>query len=107
MEFVYNDKKREMEYKDLPAELQDVPCLEDKEIIELAKVSKKIEGYFGCPQDSEWVISKSLPFPENVFLVQTRPETVWSKKQKGPLLGQKSGLEMLIERAITPTKVKM
>jgi hypothetical protein len=32
---------------------------------------------------------------------------VWSKKKKGPVLGQKSGLEMLIERAVTPTKVKM
>jgi len=106
MEFAYNEKEREMEYINLPAELQDAPCLEDKEIIELAKVSKKIEGYFGCPQDSEWVISKSLPFPENVFLVQTRPETVWSKKKKEPVLGQKSGLQMLIERATTPTKVR-
>ncbi|MGD0238048.1 MAG: PEP/pyruvate-binding domain-containing protein [Syntrophorhabdales bacterium] len=106
-EFVYNEKTREMEYRELPAELKEVPCLEDKEVLELARVAKKIEAYFGCPQDSEWVISKSLPFPENVFLVQTRPESVWSKKKKGPVLGQKSGLEMLIERAVTPTKVKM
>ncbi len=106
-EFVYNEKTREMEYRELPAELKEAPCLEDKEILELARVAKKIEAYFNCPQDSEWVISESLPFPENIFLVQTRPESVWSKKKKGPVLGQKSGLEMLIERAVTPTKVKM
>ena len=96
-----------MGYRELPAELKETPCLEDREVIELTRVAKRIEAYFGCPQDSEWVISKSLPFPENVFLVQTRPETVWSKKKKGQVLGQKSGLEMLIERAVTPTKVKM
>jgi pyruvate,water dikinase len=106
-EFAYNEQAREMEYRPLPEGMREVPCLEDNEILELAKVSKKIEAYFGCPQDSEWVISKNLPFPENVFLVQTRPETVWSKKKKGPVLGQKSGLQMLIERAVTPTKVKM
>ena len=71
------------------------------------KVAKKIEAYFNCPQDSEWVISKNLPFPENVFLVQTRPESVWSKKKKESVLGQKTGLQMLIERATTPTKVKL
>jgi pyruvate, water dikinase len=106
-EFVYHEQRREMEYRELPAELKEAPCLEDREVIELAKVAKKIEAYFTCPQDSEWVISKSLPFPENVFLVQTRPETVWSKKKKAPVLGQKSGLQMLIERAATPTKVKI
>jgi hypothetical protein len=32
---------------------------------------------------------------------------VWSKKKKEPVLGQKTGLQMLIERATTPTKVKL
>ncbi len=30
--------------------------------------------------DIEWAIDQDLPFPENVFIVQARPETVWSSK---------------------------
>jgi len=106
LEFAYNDAKKEMEYIELPPEKADIPCLEDREVIELAKLSKELEKYFKTPQDSEWCVSKTLPFPESIFLVQTRPETVWSKKKKEPLLGKKSGFELLIEKAVTPTKIK-
>jgi pyruvate,water dikinase len=66
---------------DIPPERQNVPCLTDKEVIELARRGKQIEQYYGIPQDIEWVIDKDLPFPENIFFVQTRPETIWSKKE--------------------------
>lgn len=65
---------------DIPPERQRVPCLTDKEVIELARGGKKIEQHYGIPQDIEWVIDKDLPFPQNIFFVQTRPETIWSKK---------------------------
>ena len=32
------------------------------------------------PMDIEWAIDKDLSFPKNVFVVQARPETVWSAK---------------------------
>ncbi len=107
MEFAYNDKTGQMEYKELPEEMKMVPCLEDKEILELARMAKKLEAHFKCPQDSEWVISRNLPFPENTYLVQTRPESVWGKKEKVPLLGQKTGMQMLIEKGTTPTKISI
>lgn len=66
---------------DIPIERQNIPCLTDDEVIELARGGKKIEQHYGVPQDIEWVIDRDLPFPENVFFVQTRPETIWSKKQ--------------------------
>jgi phosphoenolpyruvate synthase/pyruvate phosphate dikinase len=72
----------------------------------LAKVAKKMEGYFGCAQDVEWCVANDIPFPENIFLVQTRPESVWSKKKQAPLLGEKTGLELLFAQATTPIKVK-
>jgi len=105
MEFAYNEITGEMEYRELPEELKTAPCLEDKEVLELARIAKKVEAYFKCPQDSEWVISRSLPFPDNTFLVQTRPESVWAKKEKVSVLGQKTGMQMLIEKATTPTKL--
>jgi pyruvate,water dikinase len=66
---------------DIPSERQNVPCLTDKEVIELARRGKQIEQHYGLPQDIEWVIDKDLPFPDNIFFVQTRPETIWTKKE--------------------------
>ncbi len=106
-EYAYNPKTKEMEYKELPPDRRKLPCLEDREILELTKISKKVEAHFGCLQDIEYSISRSLPFPENIFLVQARPESVWGKKKKESVLGKKTGLELLFEKAFTPTKVKI
>jgi pyruvate,water dikinase len=106
-EYAYNPKTKEMEYKELRPDQRKLPCLEDREILELTKISKKVETHFGCLQDIEYSISRSLPFPENIFLVQARPESVWGKKKKESVLGKKTGLELLFEKAFTPTKVKM
>lgn len=106
-EFVYNPETKEMEYKELSPEERKKQCLEDKEVLELTRLAKLVEKHFGCPQDIEWSISRSLPFPENIFLVQARPESVWGKKKKESVLGKKSGMELLFERATTPIKVKL
>jgi pyruvate,water dikinase len=65
----------------IPSDRQSIPCLDNGEVIELAKLGKRIEEHFGLAQDIEWVIDKDLPFPQNIFIVQTRPETVWSLKK--------------------------
>ena len=106
-EFVLNPSTREMEYKGLPPDQRKLPCLEDREVMELTRIAKQVEVHFGSPQDIEFAISKSLPFPKNIFLVQARPESVWAKKKKESVLGKKSGFELLFEKAVTPTKVKI
>jgi len=63
-------------------ERRDIPCLTDEEAIEVAKTGKLLEQKYETAQDVEWVLDKDIPFPENVFLVQTRPETIWSKKKE-------------------------
>jgi len=105
-EYAYNPGTKEMEYKELPPDKRKAPCLEDREIIELTKIAKKIESHFGCPQDIEYSISGSLPFSEGIFLVQARPESVWGKKKKESVLGKKTGMELLFQKAFTPMKVK-
>ncbi len=44
--------------------------LADAHILELAKISMKLEAHYGIPQDSEWAMEN-----DTVFLVQTRPIT--------------------------------
>jgi pyruvate, water dikinase len=80
-ECIFEARSGEVQMVDIPLDRQDIPCLNNDEVLELAKIGKKLEQYYGTAQDIEWVIDNDLPFPENIFLVQTRPETIWSKKQ--------------------------
>lgn len=65
---------------ELPADMRNASCLEDHEIGELVAIAKRVEDYFGCPQDMEWVIDSDMAFPENVFWVQARPAKYTPRK---------------------------
>ncbi|MEM2439627.1 MAG: phosphoenolpyruvate synthase [Candidatus Bathyarchaeia archaeon] len=67
-------------YVEVPAKEQNKPCLTDEEVLKLAELAVRIEKHYGQPQDIEWAIDHDLSFPENIFIVQSRPETVWSMK---------------------------
>ena len=55
-------------------------CVSDEEIVEIAKVGVRLEEHFGVPQDVEWAIDDDLSFPNNLVLLQTRPEVIAKKK---------------------------
>ncbi len=63
-------------------ERRTAPSLTDEEITYLAKLADTIESHFGKPQDIEFAIDRLFPFPKNVFILQSRPETVWSFKKR-------------------------
>jgi len=65
---------------DVPIERQAQPCINNDEILKLAELAKHIEQHYGKAQDIEWAIDSDLPFPKSIFIVQSRPETVWSLK---------------------------
>ena len=56
--------------------------LTDDEVIELARMGVAVENYFNRPMDIEWAVDADIEPPGNVFLLQARPETVWSKREK-------------------------
>ncbi|HLE74698.1 MAG TPA: phosphoenolpyruvate synthase [Candidatus Bathyarchaeia archaeon] len=68
-------------HADVPVDKQEQPCVNDEEILKIAELAKRIEQHYGKPQDIEWAIDQDIPFPANVFIVQSRPETVWSAQQ--------------------------
>jgi len=59
-----------------------VQSLVDDEISELAWMGKQIEKHYGRPMDIEWAVDKDVPSGSNIFILQARPETVWSAKAK-------------------------
>ncbi len=80
LQYVRDPNTGKTVHVEVPPEKQEQPCLSDEEILELAELAKRIDKHYGTPQDIEWAVDHDLPFPENVFIVQSRPETVWSTK---------------------------
>ena len=69
----------------VPSELQSISCLEDDEIAELMRIAKQTEDHFGCPQDIEWAISRDGTAGKGIYLLQSRPETVWANRREKPV----------------------
>lgn len=65
---------------EVPFERQKVQSLVDDEVTQLAWMGKQIEKHYGRPLDIEWAVDKDLPAGGNIFILQARPETVWSRK---------------------------
>jgi pyruvate,water dikinase len=58
------------EEKEIAAEQQNMQTLTDRQILLLETIGRKIETYFGCPQDIEWCLEEDV-----FFIVQSRPIT--------------------------------
>lgn len=58
--------------------------LDDKEIVSVAKLARRMESHFGCPQDIEWAVEDG-----RLYLLQTRPITV-----PGPRTASKGALNV-------------
>ena len=65
--------------------------LTDAQIKAIATLAKAAEKHYGCPQDIEWAVDADLPDGGNVVLLQSRPETVWSKQQRTASAGGSNG----------------
>ncbi|HUB01791.1 MAG TPA: PEP/pyruvate-binding domain-containing protein [Terriglobales bacterium] len=64
-----------------PENLRRVPCISDSELAELKEIGRRVERHYGRPQDIEWAIDPD----GKIFLLQSRPETVWSSKEAKPV----------------------
>jgi len=105
IECVFDPEKGGVMDADVDEEQRCTCCLEDREVKLLTQMAKTIEKHYGRPMDIEWAIDKDLEFPENMFIVQARPETVWSRREKKSVIGAKSGYQLLMEQAMKRIKI--
>ena len=63
----------------VPLDEQNEQKLTDAQIKELAACAKKIEAHYGCYMDMEWGVDER---DNKVYILQARPETVWSRRNK-------------------------
>lgn len=57
-------------HEPVPDEEQNLPCLSDAQIVELARLAARIESHYGVAQDIEWAFG---PDDRKAYLLQSRP----------------------------------
>ncbi len=103
----YKEQGSDIVQKDVPQEMRKVLCLSNQELKELARIGKLIEGYYGQAYDIEFGIDADFPFPENIIILQVRPESVWSKKKaEARTEKKKDPMDRLLSQLLTGVKLK-
>jgi pyruvate, water dikinase len=64
--------------REVSAERRAQCCLSDAQVHALVALGKKVEQHYGSPQDIEWALDQD----GTILLLQSRPETVWSTKER-------------------------
>jgi pyruvate, water dikinase len=70
---------RGVTFREVPASQRQLPSLSGPEIAELVRLARVVEKAAGCPQDAEFAVGRDGG-PDQIFLLQSRPETVWSAR---------------------------
>jgi rifampicin phosphotransferase len=67
---MYSKKGGGTETKEIHPNEKNSQTLTDPQILQLARIGRQIENYFGCPQDLEWCLAD-----DTFYIVQSRPIT--------------------------------
>ncbi len=81
----------------VPQEDRKKQTLTDAQILELAGYAKKIEKHYGCYMDMEWGVDERNG---KIWILQARPETVWSRRNKDGSKKKNTTSAMTIERNV-------
>ncbi|WP_375102974.1 phosphoenolpyruvate synthase [Paenibacillus sp. RS8] len=67
---IYGIKEGGTETRKIDLEQQKSQTLTEQQVLQLARIGRAIEAYFGCPQDIEWCLDH-----DTFYIVQSRPIT--------------------------------
>ncbi|WP_282942860.1 phosphoenolpyruvate synthase [Paenibacillus sp. RC67] len=67
---IYGRKEGGTETRPIGPDQQQAQTLTEQQILQLARIGRQIEAYFGCPQDIEWCLAN-----DTFYIVQSRPIT--------------------------------
>lgn len=68
----------DVEERKVEPERAKAQVISDEQIAQLADYAKRIEKHYDCYMDMEWAVDHK----DRLWILQARPETVWSKKNK-------------------------
>jgi pyruvate, water dikinase len=96
VQYIRDPKTGKTVHLDISVEKQQLTCIQDRELLTLAELAKRIEKHYGKPMDIEWAIDQDLTYPQNMFIVQARPETVFgTKDMEAPKMEESKAQEQL------------
>ena len=99
--------KRRVEKVDVPEERRAIACITDDEILALTKLARRVESHQGRPLDLEWAVDADLNPPDHIVLLQSRPETVWSEKDRVSVsTADKSTLDHIVANLLAGVRVR-
>lgn len=81
----FDPDRREVVAIEVPEDDRALPALSDAEIVALARLGRAVERAHRGAQDIEWAIGPGRDGDREIFLLQTRPETVWSRRPRAPI----------------------
>ena len=85
-----------------------MPSVTDDDLTAIAVLARRAEKHYGCPQDVEWALDKHLPAGDNVVMLQSRPETVWSQKPKKSVSsGGYDAMSSIVSTLVSPLHEKV
>ncbi len=76
--------------EEVPVELRSVASVTDEELARLVALAQAVEGHYGIAQDVEWAVAVDHPSGDGLFLLQSRPETAWSRRATEPIAAPKA-----------------
>ncbi len=109
IELVADSTGRRVVERPVDPERQHQPSLTNEELLAVARLAKHVERHYGTPQDIEWAVDADLPDGENIVLLQSRPETVWSQKaaaQPTDAALYQTGMQSLLQTLLNPLNRK-
>lgn len=95
--YQFDDASAGVERTELPADAGARPALSPDEVVEVVRLAKEVERSQGCPQDIEWAIGSVGDEPVRLYLLQTRPETIWSNVDERSHASATSVMDRLVE----------
>jgi pyruvate, water dikinase len=78
------------------------PSLTDDQVKAVARLARRAERHYRCPQDVEWALDADLPADQAVTLLQARPETVWSRRAATPVTAATDPMASIVATLLSP-----
>jgi pyruvate,water dikinase len=96
-----------VEKLEISGDRRTTPAVTDDDLTAIAILARRAEQHYGCPQDVEWALDKHLPAGDNVVMLQSRPETVWSQKPKKSVsTGGYDAMSSIVSTLVSPLHKK-
>lgn len=96
-----------VEKLEITGERRTAPAVTDDDLTAIAILARRAEKHYGCPQDVEWALDKHLLAGENVVMLQSRPETVWSQKPEASVSsGAYDPMKSIVSTLVSPLHKK-